>query len=102
MDLENSGTAITSDSIKIKLLQEIKIPDTVQMKSEGAAFLAKNKKAGVKGQIKVQVRKCFNCSKPGHFAVKCRLKSKPKENESSNNPKAFLAMAAVNGIKENY
>lgn len=30
MGLENSGTAITGDSIKIKL-QEIKIPDTVQI-----------------------------------------------------------------------
>lgn len=74
MGLENSGAAITGDFIKIKLLQEIKIPDTA-LNESGAAFLAKNKKAGIKSQNKV--RKCFNCGKQGHFAAKCRFKSKP-------------------------
>lgn len=68
---------ITGDSIKIKLLQEIKVPDMMQGEFEGAAFLVKNKKVGTKGQSKV--RKCFNYGKPGHFVAKCRLKSYKKE-----------------------
>lgn len=76
------------------------IPDTIQNEIEGTAFLAKNRKTEIKSQNKI--RKCFNCGKPGHFAAKCRFKNKSKENKNSSNPKAFIAMAAIDNTKENY
>lgn len=43
MGLESSGIAITSDAIKVKLLQEVKTTDALKPESEEAAFLSKSK-----------------------------------------------------------
>lgn len=77
MGLENSGTAITADSIKTKLFQEVKSPRSVKNTSSEAAFYTKDTKAK---SLKV---KCFRCKGIGHYATKC--KTKLDEQASSSN-----------------
>jgi len=93
MALESSGVPITGDSIKTKLLQEVKTLDNEKHKSVGSdtAYYFKkrpNKNHSRKGP------KCFNCEKIGHIAADCRNNkskdnsSKPKRQEKV---KAFLS-----------
>lgn len=93
MGIESSGTAITADSIKTKLLQDVKDSKAGKNTNSQTAFLAKDKKKGPR---------CFKCNKHGHFANVC--KSKPKQDSggssqkleekqsSSKNEKAFVAL----------
>ena len=76
MGLESSGTKITGDSIKVKLLQEGMPADPSE-----SAFLSKRNKPP----------KCSKCSRIGHFARDCYAKKKEKdtskEHKGSNKPK---------------
>ena len=83
MALENSGTVISGDSIKMKLLQE----DPVT--SAGAAFASR--KQGKQDRRPVQKQptrptgegkgpKCRRCQKFGHIAKDCRSKDSNRKN----------------------
>lgn len=54
MGIESSGIAITADSIKTKLLQDVKDSKAGKCSNSHAAFLAKDKRKGPR---------CFSCNK---------------------------------------
>lgn len=75
MAIENSGTKITSDLIKSKLLQD----DTFGKDKSESALLSRRKqyKSGKKNF------KCFNCGMVGHFKGNCpKIKHKSKTHEA--------------------
>ena len=80
MALENSGTVISGDSIKTKLLQELPVT------SAGAAY--SSRKQDRKPEQKRQTRpigdskgpKCRRCQKFGHIAKDCRSKDSNRKN----------------------
>jgi len=53
MGLEGSGTAITADAVKVKLLQEIKTSETKTDDLGEAAFLTKTNTKQTKGTRKI-------------------------------------------------
>ncbi|KAJ8893170.1 hypothetical protein PR048_005753 [Dryococelus australis] len=74
--IESSGTKITVDAIKVKLLQDVKgnQEDSFKSKDNAALIASKNKRFSQKGiQLKPPVV-CYNCNKSGHFARNCRQK----------------------------
>ncbi|XP_062538063.1 uncharacterized protein LOC134206375 [Armigeres subalbatus] len=73
MALENSGTPITGDAIKTKLLQEVHVP------SVDSALVTKEAKRNgkpVKKSDYPKGPKCRKCHKYGHIAKECRTISK--------------------------
>lgn len=69
MGIESSGIAITGDSIKIKLLQDVKV---IKANNESAFYsnknsYNKNKDRGFKGK---NIR-CYKCNQYGHKANEC-------------------------------
>jgi len=94
MGIESSGIAITADSIKTKLLQDVKDSKAGKCSNSHAAFLAKDKRKGPR---------CFCCNKHGHYANVCKskIKQNPKgsprnketedKQKSSKTEKAFVA-----------
>lgn len=88
MGLESSGTPITADSIKTKLLQDVKIS-----KNGESALFSKRKKTP----------KCLKCKKIGYYANKCKEKPKeekptqkgPEEKQASNKNKAYYAFISA-------
>ncbi|RLU22291.1 hypothetical protein DMN91_004569 [Ooceraea biroi] len=70
MGLENSGLAITEDTLKIKLLQEVKMVNEIKEEAEKTAMYSKAKQFENRNKVNVT----FSCGKPGHFAAKCRIK----------------------------
>lgn len=88
MGLESSGIKISSDFIKTKLLQEVKV-------SESTAFYTKHKSTP-KNQQKPKGKgpRCYNCNQYGHFKNQCTI----KKNNNSNNvfSAIFSAYSTVN------
>lgn len=78
MGIESSGIAVTADSIKTKLLQDVKDSKADKGPNNQAAFLAKDKKKGPR---------CFSCNKHGHYASVCRSKTKPKTQKETHEAK---------------
>lgn len=76
MGLESSEIRITTDAVKVKLLQEIQSIDETDKRKE-AAFYFKFKAAKKGNTLRYtentkRIRHCFNCRKPGHLAARCR------------------------------
>lgn len=73
MAIENSGLPITADSIKTKLLQEVKDPKENKL-SESVSY-----SRGNSSRRKIGPR-CYNCQKVGHFASNCRFDKRENKN----------------------
>lgn len=84
MGLESLGTPITTDSMRVKLLQEIKFKCEQQMETE-AALYTKTEKKTAKDKKHLTSKKCYACGKPGNFVIKCRSKHK-KDTEDKIDP----------------
>lgn len=65
MALENSGTPITGDVIKVKLLQNIRCENARGSNSDAALYTKKDSKG--KSNFVKRV-KCFTCGKNGHLS----------------------------------
>lgn len=88
MGLESSGTQISGDSIKVKLLQDVKAqkdPKTVD--SNSAMFTKGN---STKGTQKKNM-KCFNCGKMGHYKTECRFKKKVDKKTNKDDSSAYAS-----------
>lgn len=86
MGLESSGTKITGDAIKVKLLQDVKVVEEAKNIESETAMYSNKKKTSFK---------CFSCNKMGHFASQCKNKGNfhnSKKNKLCKNVKnrAFL------------
>ena len=90
MELESSGTAIMGDTIKVKLLVEIRFTRGSAKGEQDSALYAKASASGHKYNTKVQ--RCFACDKIGHIAAKCRFRNKRKNDfKRSTGDKTFVA-----------
>lgn len=103
MALENSGTNITGDMVKTKLLQEVKL-DKIRKYSSESAFYGKNtersKNFKTQNSPHSNIR-CYECNKRGHKSYECPTpKNKPKKTTSEKN-KALHTFLSVSSIKTN-
>ncbi|CAB3241753.1 unnamed protein product [Arctia plantaginis] len=97
MALESSGVAITSDSVKTKLLQDVRSTET------NALYVNKNK--GNRSQSAKQASektstgkgpRCFVCNKYGHISKNCRNKKSKEKSEQSTNYVAVFSATTCN------
>ncbi|KAG7300019.1 hypothetical protein JYU34_017061 [Plutella xylostella] len=90
MALESSGTSITADLVKTKILQDVNIKPT-----ENSALIVH--KYGENSRGKSKGPRCFNCNKYGHYSKFCRNKNKKNGNQNTNtNFVAAFSAASVN------
>lgn len=86
MGIQSSGMKITGDSIKLKLLQDVRIQN-----DENLALNSRQKQ-------KPKGPKCFNCQKFGHIAAKC-----PNKNTTKKKSNAMIGSFSVSSAgKENW
>lgn len=104
MAIESSGNAITADSVKTKILQDVK------ESKPNVAFYAKNKYNGKSLQNTNQSRPqakgpcCFNCNKYGHLSKHCYFQKKKQVNnlkQGKDNNTYFGAFSAGSNLENN-
>lgn len=88
MGIESSGIKISSDFIKTKLLQEVKVP-------ENSVFFTKNKRSSHRSnqnqsKSKPKGPRCYSCNLYGHYRNECNVKKSDTKNNSGT--KAFSAI----------
>ncbi|XP_018310558.1 uncharacterized protein [Mycetomoellerius zeteki] len=93
MGIENSNIPITRDSIKTKLLQEVKDDVCRKSSNDDTALQVKLKDSWNETNVSKKPR-CYNCNKYSHFSRDCRSKRKTKP--TTQEPK--LANTATNSI----
>jgi hypothetical protein len=93
MALENSGIQLTADSVKTKLLQEVK-----QKSSSSVALFNKGKKK----HFHKYTPRCYNCNNYGHLAKDCTVRKKTNFNHppSSSNRKPTSLFSSVDTMNE--
>lgn len=84
MAIKSSGITISADSIKAKILQDVKICN-----SDTNAFATNSKKKVIKKSFQKGPR-CFKCNRYGHISTECKSKQKQKH-ESPSYAAAFIA-----------
>lgn len=99
MGIESSGVSVTGDSIKTKLLQDIK-----SNKGETAMFSKKfpNRNRNCNGTSdgynsvnRNKTVRCFQCNKYGHFAKNCDKPKKIKDKDKDKNSVALYSALSV-------
>lgn len=81
MGLESSGVEITGDSVKTKLLQDVKLP--VNNPRDKALYVKNNSNSNFRHESK-PIR-CYKCNKYGHFGRDCRNSRINNERNSERN-----------------
>ena len=79
MGIESSGVAVTGDSIKTKLLQDIK--SSTEQVALYSGFKKKVKVSSGSAANKNKNVRCFKCNRYGHFAKSCDSQEKHKQNK---------------------
>lgn len=88
MALENSGTPITGDAIKVKLLQEINL-DSNKTSNFDTALYSKRKPNNFNQKRNMKDVICYKCNLKGHVASKCRTPpNKYRNNSQQHNSKS--------------
>lgn len=96
MAIESSGVQVTSDFIKVKLLQDDKYGRNKGRHHTQETALFSNKSQGKKSV------KCFKCGQPGHYKNQCTKGSgSGGKNKYSKAEKAFSAVPNIDTIGEN-
>lgn len=95
--IESSGMKISADSVKSKLLQEVKSENNNSAFTSGHGSQIKNvKKKFNKGP------RCFQCNKYGHKSTECRSKPKEKVAKSNSSYAAAFIIPFKNNSSEWY
>lgn len=96
MGLENSGTPITGDAIKTKLLQDVKWEKGSRSPTDDKAFYSKSSNRQFRNkQAKGKSLRCFECNKQGHRAADCRQRKEKQVNANNcevSDLRAFVAL----------
>ncbi|XP_026745427.1 uncharacterized protein LOC113506787, partial [Trichoplusia ni] len=96
MALESSGVPITADSVKTKLLQEIKSSESVALyASKPSKYKQKDSDSSPKFN---KGPRCFKCNRYGHISKNCRTKKKDQGKETGY-VAVFSASAAASDSK---
>lgn len=89
MAIESSGMTITSDSVKAKLLQDVR-----PCENESKAF-AVNKKFQKNYKRHSKGPRCYTCNKYGHKSPECKSKNKETSQNSSSSSYAAVFIATT-------
>lgn len=95
MAIESSGVKICADSIKTKLLQEVKTMDTTAFYSN---FKKQHNKNYEKGQSKSKGPRCFHCNKYGHMSKQCWYKKNKTDTKDNGFIAAFSATTSNDSL----
>lgn len=96
MGLESSGVKISSDSIKTKLLQEVKKEsDTTALYTKHKSYHPKKNNNPSNNHNKPRGPRCYNCNRYGHFSKNCFSNKKETSNSNKNYAAVFSANPAV-------
>lgn len=87
--IESSGMKITSDSVKSKLLQDVRQPDNTS-----TAFVADKKTHNYKKKPSKGPR-CYSCNKYGHKSPECKSKTKDTQQKSGKSSYAAVFIATT-------
>lgn len=85
--IESSGMKITSDSIKAKLLQDVR-----QCENDSKAFTV-NKKFQKNNKKQSKGPRCYTCNKYGHKSPECKSKAKDTQQKSNSSTYAAVFVA---------
>jgi len=108
MGLESSGTPITGDAVKTKLLQDIKMEKAGKIADSETALHVRTQKSRYKG--KYRGPRCFSCNDFGHISSACQKSKVKDENkntkyekrnkETNKETKAFLSVFSTGSVNE--
>ena len=96
MCLEASGAALTPDSVKAKILQDVKLekgPSCVGYENALCTRGASSSRTREQQQTRPEKR-CYICDKPGHFAVNC-----PERRSEKSKPAAWFSAAGSDAVR---
>uniref|UniRef100_A0A0A9XEY5 Retrovirus-related Pol polyprotein from transposon TNT 1-94 n=1 Tax=Lygus hesperus TaxID=30085 RepID=A0A0A9XEY5_LYGHE len=88
MGLENSGTKITGDIVKVKILQDVK-----PSQNNDSALVAKNRR---------KFLRCHTCNKVGHFSKDCHSRASGAESKQKDCKKPNYRSNKNNGSQKKY
>ncbi|KMQ83988.1 retrovirus-related pol polyprotein from transposon tnt 1-94, partial [Lasius niger] len=104
MGLENSGTPITGDAIKTKLLQDVKWERNVHNEGKELAFYSKSNNQQFQRMKRTKKGpRCYNCNKSGHLAADCwkrREKTSKANTAETEDLRAFYALHSTGIIDQ--
>lgn len=83
--IESSGMKISSDSVKAKLLQDVRPPENDSKAFAVTKKFHKNSKKQSKGP------RCYTCNKYGHKSPECKNKTKDTQKASNSYAAVFVA-----------